>query len=108
MRGCKLVLFLSMVFQLSGCVYGLLYTSKTEPLVTNMRSTPVGQSEGSSGTKMVSLPVTTANLSAEWSSRAIGDAANKAGLTEIYYADLYTFSVLAGIWQERTIKVYGK
>lgn len=92
----------------SGCVYGLLYTSIDEPLVTNMNSTPRGVQAVNGDTHMVSIPLTVPGLSAEWDSRAIGDAAKNAGLSEVYYADLHTFSVLGGVWQEQTVQVYGK
>ena len=107
-RRCFAILALLAILPLSGCVYGVLYSSTAEPLVTNMRQTPAGPAEGHSGTKLFSVPTTAASLSVEWSSRAIADAAKQAGITEIYYADLHTESFLAGIWQERTVQVYGR
>lgn len=92
----------------SGCVYGLLYTNIRQPLVVNMRHTSVGEASGMSSTQEVRVPLTTVDISAEWSSRAIGDAANAGGIEEIYYADLHTITVLLGIWRERTVEVYGK
>ena len=92
----------------TGCAYGLLYTSIREPVVLDMCRTKRGTKEGIAGTRKVSIPATSVNLSAEWSSRAIGDAAGRAGLSEIYYADMKTFRILGGIWEEKTIEVYGK
>jgi hypothetical protein len=72
-----------------------------------MRQTPVGSRTVESDTKLVSVPFVSGSLTATWDSKAIGDAAKKAGLTEIYYADLHTLRVL-GIWQKQTVQVYGK
>ena len=93
---------------LNGCTYGLLYTDSTKPYVLDMQETPVGVSKPNQdqGAKFVSVPTTM--ISAGWSSRAIGEAAKQAGLNEIYYADIHTFSVLLGLWEEKTLIVYGK
>lgn len=96
-----------MPFLTSGCVFGAIYTNIHEPAVTNMRRTPRGIDEAKSETVQLSIPTTAANVSASWDSRAIGDAAQKQGLKEIYYADLHTISVLLGIWEKQTIEVYG-
>lgn len=61
-----------------------------------------------SSTRKVTLPTASLNLAASWNGRAIGDAAKRAGLTEIYYADLHTVSVLLGIWEQKTVEVYGR
>ena len=92
---------------LNGCTYGLLYTDSVEPVVTNMRSTPFGSSVAESNTKLVSVPFVSGSLTASWDSQAIGDAAKRAGLTEIYYADLHTLRIL-GVWQKQTVQVYGR
>ena len=92
---------------LNGCTYGLLYSDSTEPIVTNMKSTPRGNNVCESGTKLVSVPFVSGSLTASWDSQAIGDAAKKAGLSEIYYADLHTLRIL-GVWQKQTVQVYGK
>jgi hypothetical protein len=90
----------------SGC--GILYTSVTQPLTTNMHATPRGVTHGEGSTKLVSLPTVPVDLSAEWSSRGIGDAAQAANLKEIYYADEHTLSILLGIFEKDTTIVYGK
>ena len=91
---------------LNGCTYGALYTDCTKPYVLDMQETPIGVSRPQQSAKLVSIPTTM--ISAGWSSRAIGEAAKQAGLSEIYYADIHTFSVLLGLWEEKTILVYGK
>jgi len=95
-----------LLFGLSGC--GIIYTDVTEPYVMNMSHTPRPERTVKLGTSQLKAPVTNLNLSAEWNSRAIGDAARKNGLTDIYYADIRTQSVLFGLWSRKTILVYGK
>ena len=73
-----------------------------------MDQTPRGVSRSQAGTRLLSIPVSAAQLSVGWDSRAIGDAARKAGMTEIYYADVHTRSILLGIWQQETVEVYGR
>jgi len=71
-----------------------------------MQATTRGASKATEGSKAISIPTTA--FSAGWSSRAIGDAAKQRGLTEFYYADLHTFSILRGLWEEKTVEVYGR
>ena len=104
----RLVVLIFLALSLSGCVYGAVYSSTRQPLVTNMRETPKGVLRGQAGTCLLSIPVSAAQLSVGWDSRAIGDAARKAGMTEIYYADLHTRSVLLGLWEQETVEVYGR
>lgn len=92
----------------AGCTSGLIYTNVTKPFVTNMDMTPVGTKLAVLSTKKIKEPFTRINVNAEWNSRAIGDAAKKAGLTTIYYADMNTFSLLGGIWKKQTIRVWGE
>lgn len=97
---------LGLLVGVSGC--GIIYTSVREPLVRNMRATPRGVSKGEASTKLVTLPTSPVNLSAGWSTRSIGDAAQAAHLSEIYYADIHTISILLGLWEKKTVEVYGK
>jgi len=92
----------------TGCVYGLLYTNTTEPLVLNMDRTPRGPDQAFLDTKQVKGPFSGVNLSAEWNSKAIGDAAKKAGIKKIFYADMQTFSILGGLWKKETVRVRGE
>ena len=104
--GVRGLLFTGLVLGSSGC--GIIYTSTTQPLVTNMRATPRGITKGTGSTKLVTLPTAPVNLSAGWSSRAIGEAAARANLKEIYYADVHTLSILLGLWEKKTVEVYGR
>lgn len=93
---------------LLGCSPGLLYTNMTVPLTTNMDKTPRGVKLATINTKHLKAPAGMADISVEWNSRAIGDAAKRAGLNRVYYADMNTVSVLGGIWQRKTIRVWGE
>jgi hypothetical protein len=106
LRNIVCALLLISLASLTGCTYGILYTSKTSPYSLNFANTPAGISRQTEGAKMVSIPTT--YLSAGWNSRAIGEVARRSGLTEIYYADLYTYSMLAGLWENKELRVYGK
>ncbi|MFC1815298.1 TRL domain-containing protein [Thermodesulfobacteriota bacterium] len=92
----------------SGCTYGFLYTNSTVPLVKNMDNTPLGTKFVTINSKLIKEPITGIGVSAEWNSRAIGDAARRAGLTQINFADMHTFSILGGIWKKQTVKVWGE
>ncbi len=103
-RLIKVIFFALTVFSLEGC--GIIYTSTTKPYVLNMQQTPVSEKNSRLSSKVISIPTT--QLSAGWDNRAIGEIAKNAGITEIYYADVHTFSVLAGLWSEQQIIVYGR
>lgn len=92
----------------SGCVRGLAYYHATEPLTTHFDRTPVGDGfEAQGDVKDVNIRYNTfLFVRVLWDENSIGSIAKDAGLKEIYYADLETFSVL-GIWTQYTVHVYG-
>jgi hypothetical protein len=92
---------------LPGCLAGngLIYTHTVRPLTVNMHRTPVVFEERKGGIKYLNLHYY--NVSATWSSNAIGDIAKKNGINTIYYADLEYFTVLQ-VWSEYTVHIYGK
>jgi hypothetical protein len=92
----------------AACAPGLIYTNITEPLVVNMQNTPSATGTGYSETKHIELPASAIRISAEWDSRAIGDAARQAGLKTVHFADLQTVSVLGGVWMQQRIHVWGE
>ena len=53
------------------------------------------------------IPTSNFDLTAEWSSRAIGDVAKRNGIETIYFCDLKLVSVLGGIFRKEQIIVYG-
>ena len=87
----------------SGCTYGLVYTHTWRPLTHDMHKTRVVDTEKSGDIKHIAfyLPI------AAWDSAAIGDIAKKNGMTELYFADVETLSILT-IWNQYTVHVYGK
>jgi TRL (tRNA-associated locus)-like protein len=82
---------------------GLIYTHTRHPLTVDMHQTTFVNNETSGDIKYVALRLPIA----AWDSAAIGDIAKKNGLTEIYFADMETFSILT-IWNQYTVHVYGK
>ena len=105
----SLILLIFMFFVIcSGCMQGLIYTNSTVPLVINMNNTPVGNKSASISSKQLKEPVSGLGISAEWNSRAIGDAAKRSGLTQINFADMHTFSILGGIWKKQSVQVWGE
>lgn len=96
---------------LSGCSRiprGLLYTDIVEPLCTDARGSTLGSRSARGDTKTIEIPLTQLNLSAEWDSRAIGDAAKKAGLNTIHSCDLRREYYIIGIWRRERVLVYGE
>jgi hypothetical protein len=90
------------------CAPGFIYTNVTVPLTTDMDKAPRGTRLASLDTKQLKEPITRFNLSAEWASRAIGDAAKQAGLATIFYADMKTISILGGVWRQQIVRVWGE
>jgi len=84
---------------LTGC--GLLYTNIVVPLDLNVEDVPTQPVTGKSDWKTVAYVV-----QFDWDSAAIADAAHKAGIEHIYYADMEIFSILF-VWRQRTAIVYG-
>ena len=109
MHKISLFLFICMFFAIcSGCSQGIIYTNATVPLVINMHNTPVGNTSATMSSRQIREPVSGFGISTEWNSRAIGDAAKHAGLSQINFADMHTFSILGGIWKKQTVQVWGK
>ena len=88
----------------SGCQIGLIYTHKVEPLNPNMHRTELAPANGQGDIKQIALY----GISVTWGDDSIGSAAREKGLTELYYADRETLSVMFGIWKQETIHVYGR
>lgn len=107
-----IVIRMAMLFWLlaasSACAPGIIYTDNTLPLSTNFDRTPLGIKRTEATTRQVRLPIPRARISAEWYDEAIGEAANKAGLEEIYYVDINTFSILAGTFSKKTLLIWGR
>ena len=53
-------------------------------------------------------PFSHANLSVVWTSRALAEAAARADLTDLRYADIQTLSILNGTYLRRRLVFYGE
>ncbi len=91
----------------SGCVSGAIYSHTTVPLDVNFEGVPQKPDHRGPSWKTLSIPVYYGRLRFDWGSTAVADAARRAGIETVYYADLETRSVL-GVWTRRTIHVYGE
>lgn len=103
-----IIFFIIFIFVCAGCVSGLVYKNVTVPLSTDMDRTPRSSRVCSVNTKLLQEPVTGFDISIEWDSRAIGDAARRCELETIYFADIHTISILGGLWKQQIVHVCGK
>lgn len=93
---------------LAGCnASGRLYTKKVEPYTTDFDRTPVGSKSFKLRSHKIQEPITRYNISAEWDTRTIREAAARAGMTNIYFADREILSVAFGIYSRKTLILYG-
>ena len=83
---------------------GLIYTNVTKPLTKNFDRTPVVDDHAGKGD--VKELRYNSYLRVIWDDNALGSLAKDAGFSQIYYADLQTFSIL-GIWTQYRVRVYG-
>lgn len=102
LRFCRL-LAVALALLLSGCGAGIIYTHTYQPLTPDMQKTPVVATEKTGDIKHIQVGC----WGVAWDSAAIGDVAKKNGLTEVYFADMETLSILR-IWNQYTVHVYGK
>lgn len=92
---------------LPGCMNGWVYKNYKRPLVRDMNDTPRGSRMVEIGSIHVEVPYTQGMVNAELFSRAIGDAAKRKGLNQIYFADLHTVSVFGNLYKRQSIEVWG-
>lgn len=90
------------------CLSGCLYVHTFEPLTADMNRTAVGGVEKSGSLQVISFPTFMGNQRlVAWGKAAIGEVAKREAMSEVYFADVETFSVLS-IWNKYTIHVYGR
>ena len=106
-NNAKLILVAMMLMLCSCAGKGYIYTDVTEPECVDMRSTKIGSKVGIGRTIKVEIPTTRIDLTAEWSSRAIGDAAKANNISTIYFCDKRTLSFFGGLYLKQQIIVYG-
>lgn len=99
-----LILAVALLPALSGC----LYVRTVEPFTTDMHQTPAGSVEKTGSVQVISFPpFLGSHRLVAWGKAAIGEVAKKEEMSEVYYADLETFSILH-LWNKYTLHVYGK
>lgn len=92
----------------SACTPGFIYTDITRPECVDMRNTNSGFKSAAGNTKRLEIPTTRIDITAEWSSRAIGDIAKANNINTVLYCDKSTFSLLGGIYKKQEIIIYGE
>ena len=91
-----------------GCaVQGWLITRTVTPYTRDFRETPVGTKTCIISHHKLKEPVSGYDIYAEWTSGTLTNSAANAGITNICYMDLRTFSILAGIYRKRDLIIYG-
>lgn len=93
----------------SGC--GLIYTNVVRPHSRDFNNTPLGSKKCTINAHKINLPImplAQSRVSAEWDTESIADAAQKAGITKIYYTELHTFSILLGTYRRSSLIIYGE
>ena len=100
---------LALALSLAGCAaQGLLYSRVTAPATRDFDRTPVGSKRLVIALHRVQEPVSGYGISAEWETDRVKMAAQRVGITNLYFADMQTFSILRGIYRKRTLIVYGE
>jgi len=99
MRPAKRLLLLLAPLLFTGCIY----RRTIEPLDVRFAATPVYRQTDQGGIKHFKYFL----INFQWDSNAIGRIAREHGLSEVYYADLETLSILR-VWNRYTVHVYGR
>jgi len=92
-------------FLLAGC--GLIYSNTVVPYSTGFNETPIGTKSCVIKNYQIKEPVTGYSMYAEWSTSFILEEARKEGITNIYYMDKKTLSILNDIFKRESLIVYG-
>jgi len=89
---------------------GYVFTRTTVPYAM-----PDDEAKGRVGMKscrvditQIKEPISRANLSVMWTNRAVAEAMKRAGMTELRYADLQTFSIMNSTYERRRLIFYGE
>jgi len=93
---------------LAGCApLGLLYTDTVVPFSKKFDETPIGTKRCVIESQQIKEPITRYNIYAEWSWDFILTEAKKAGISDIYYMDKRTLSILFGVYKRESLRIYG-
>ncbi len=107
MRKLKIFAMTLLLFCMGCVAQGRLFTRVVTPYSSDFNCTPVGGKTFRVVEHQLKEPYTGAGVSATWTSRVLAEAARNSGITNIYYADLETFSILNGIYLKKTLIIYG-
>lgn len=92
----------------AGCVgRGILYTRIVKPYSRDFGSTPAGSKTCRMNEHILREPFSRAGVSVSFTSRIAEEAARTAGMTNLYYADLETLSILNGVYERKTLIICG-
>ena len=92
----------------AGCAgQGLLYTRIVSPYSQDFHGTPAGSKTCRVNEHTLKEPFTSVNVSVLFSTSVVKTAAHAAGITNLYYADVETLSVLHGIYKRQTLILCG-
>ena len=93
----------------AGCLgRGLLYTRVVRPYSHDFQDTPAGTKTCRVNEHILREPVTRASVSVNFTTRIAEEAARTAGMTNLYYADVETLSILAGLYEKKTLILCGE
>ena len=109
-----IVLVLLMQPLLLGCsslnssgLIGYVFTYTRVPYTEDLNNTPVIQTKSDGAIIKIQEPFLGTGMYVKFNTNAIGDLAKRYNMKKVYYAELETFDVL-GIWQQRTLYLYGE
>ena len=106
----KYLLIIGLALLLTGCAAtapGRLYTNVIRPHSTDFRVTPVGTKRCVLDEHRLKEPVSGYGVTVEWSMDRIRSEAQKAGITNIYYTEVQTVSILMGTYRRRRLIIHG-
>ena len=105
---CLQMLVVLLGLAATGCVgRGMIYTRVVSPYSNDFCATPTGSKTCRVNEHILREPFTRADVSVSFTSRVVEQAAHSAGMTNLYYADLETFSILKGIYERKTLILCG-
>jgi len=92
----------------AGCAgQGFLYTRVITPYSHDFHNTPTGLKTCRVNEHVLKEPVSGAGISVSFTSRVAEEAARAAGITNLYYADIETISILKGVYARKTLILCG-
>lgn len=93
---------------LTGCApIGIIYSDTVIPYSKRYKETPVGSKRCEINTHQIREPISGYNIYTEWTTGYILSEARKAGISEIYYMDKRTISILLGVYRRDTLIIHG-